>query len=46
MTIAEDGTKKVSGKLKVMTEKADVKQFTITYDEKIKQHDVTWEVPI
>ncbi|MEJ8548815.1 DUF4179 domain-containing protein [Brevibacillus borstelensis] len=46
LTVAEDGTRKLNAKIKIRTENKDVKEFTITYDEKIKQHDVNWEVPI
>ncbi|USG65046.1 DUF4179 domain-containing protein [Brevibacillus ruminantium] len=46
LTIAEDGTRKLSGTLKVSMKNKDAKEFTISYDEKIKQHPVTWEVPI
>ncbi|MCC0565153.1 DUF4179 domain-containing protein [Brevibacillus borstelensis] len=46
ITIAEDGTRKLNAQIKIRTKNKDVKEFTITYDEKIKQHDVKWEVPI
>ncbi|WP_289141603.1 DUF4179 domain-containing protein [uncultured Brevibacillus sp.] len=44
--VQDDGTISISGDLKIISEKKDVKEFTITYDHMIKEQEVDWNVPL
>ncbi|CAI8755391.1 hypothetical protein EMIT07CA2_170073 [Brevibacillus sp. IT-7CA2] len=45
-TVNEDGTFNITGRLKVWSENADVKELSVGFDAMYKEHKADWEVSI
>ncbi|WP_312114520.1 DUF4179 domain-containing protein [Brevibacillus reuszeri] len=44
--VQKDGRVEFSGQLAIISEKEDLKEVTLSFDQMIKEHKVDWEIPL